>query len=115
MLAVISMLLSHDRRPGPFTNFLLHLFHLDDMNVSQRVKRVKRTKKDKKAVFSDLALSAYMLFYELDRSCSYCRYEDDAVDETLSETSQLDNQLTDKLKTLEVKGSDGRLYSCNLM
>ncbi|GAB5585407.1 hypothetical protein Unana1_00307 [Umbelopsis nana] len=87
----------------------------DDMNASQRVKRLKSTKKDKKSVFSDLASSAYMLFYELDRNCSYCRHKGDSMDESLSEDSQLEHHLTDKLKTLEVKGSDGRLYSCNLM
>ncbi|KAG2188119.1 hypothetical protein INT44_000870, partial [Umbelopsis vinacea] len=83
----------------------------DDMNVSQRVKKIKGTKKEKKAVFDDLATSAYMLFYELDRSCSHCHDKDYAVDETLNDVSPLDLELKTKLQTLEVKGSDGRLYS----
>lgn len=85
------------------------------MNVSQRVKRIKSTKKDKKAVFDDLATSAYMLFYELDRNCTHCHSKEYAVDETLSDVTQLDPELKSKLQTLEVKGSDGRFYSCNMM
>jgi len=87
----------------------------DDMNVTQRVKRIKSTKKEKKAVFNDLATSAYMLFYELDRTCTYCKHNGEVIDETLSDESMLDHQLSDKIKALEVKGSDGRTYSCNLM
>lgn len=89
------------------------------MNVTQRVKRLKSTKKDKKAVFQDLASSAYMLFYELDRVCNSCQKNVHKVEDgssNASEESLLDNhQLKDKINALEVKASDGRTYSCNLM
>ncbi|CAM0141236.1 hypothetical protein VKS41_004061 [Umbelopsis sp. WA50703] len=91
----------------------------DDMNLTQRVKRLKTTKKDKKAVFQDLASSAYMVFYELDRVCNSCQQNSRKVEDessNASEESLLDNHtLKDKINALEVKASDGRTYSCNLM